>query len=352
MSKRKLIPLFVAFFGAVGALVLIPTNVRAQAQLTTCDEANRSTDSLRLSNRLGELKLENNKLSEEISNLRNELPSALSPPELDNMKKRLEKLRQKPNKTEDDESSAQALDNAIKKARTEDDIRKEINDKEGIVAQNSNLSLCVQSRLFQLSSPDFKQSISNTFAILIGAVIVFFFVLAIIDETMRRAIFSGETGIQFITLFSLVIAIILFGVTGILEDKELAALLGGLSGYILGRTSRQPASTTPPVGAGPGKDVAALQQFIKDLESIKIMPATASLSSTSRTQKLTAEARDIDGAVIKDAKEFFVPIWESGDTKIAKVDQGGLVSRVAPGKCTVTASFGNIQSNNCDVTCT
>ena len=42
---------------------------------------------------------------------------------------------------------------------------------------------------------------------------------------------------QFLTLFSLVIAIILFGITQILEGKELAARLGGLSGYILGRTT-------------------------------------------------------------------------------------------------------------------
>jgi hypothetical protein len=47
----------------------------------------------------------------------------------------------------------------------------------------------------------------------------------------------GEFGIQFVTLFSLIIAIILFGVLKILEGRELAALLGGLSGYILGRTS-------------------------------------------------------------------------------------------------------------------
>jgi hypothetical protein len=40
---------------------------------------------------------------------------------------------------------------------------------------------------------------------------------------------------QFITIFSLVIAIILFGITGILESKELSALLVGLSGFILGR---------------------------------------------------------------------------------------------------------------------
>lgn len=79
---------------------------------------------------------------------------------------------------------------------------------------------------------------SITFAALIGLVIVGFFLLSSLDETIRQAIFSSETGIQFLTRFSLVIAIILFGITGILQDKELAALLGSLSGYILGRYSK------------------------------------------------------------------------------------------------------------------
>ena len=60
-----------------------------------------------------------------------------------------------------------------------------------------------------------------------------------IDRTLVIAytIFAGEKGMQFITLFLIVIAIILFGIMGTLEGRELAALLGGLSGYILGRTS-------------------------------------------------------------------------------------------------------------------
>jgi hypothetical protein len=36
-------------------------------------------------------------------------------------------------------------------------------------------------------------------------------------------------------MFAIVIAVILFGIINILESKELSALLGGLSGYILGR---------------------------------------------------------------------------------------------------------------------
>ncbi len=83
----------------------------------------------------------------------------------------------------------------------------------------------------------FKTQIAFAFAMLVASVIGGFFLLSWKDEAVRRAIFSGESGIQFLTLFSVVIAIILFGITGILESKELAALLGGLSGYILGRVT-------------------------------------------------------------------------------------------------------------------
>ena len=82
---------------------------------------------------------------------------------------------------------------------------------------------------------EFKSQISLYFAVLLGFMILCFFGVAFYDEKVRNTIFSGQSGMQFVTLFSLIIAIILFGITGILEDKELAALLGGLSGYILGR---------------------------------------------------------------------------------------------------------------------
>lgn len=77
------------------------------------------------------------------------------------------------------------------------------------------------------------------FAALVGLVIIGFFAVAFRDEKIRQTIFSGQAGIQFLSLFSLVIAIILFGITGILEGKELAALLGGISGYILGRVASE-----------------------------------------------------------------------------------------------------------------
>ena len=148
----------------------------------------------------------------------------------------------------------------------------------------------------------------------------------------------------------MVIAIILFGIINILEGKELAALLGGLSGYILGRTSQKgappaAAPTTPTGGA------ATLQKFIKDLNSIGVSPSSATLSSTSKAHQLIAEPKDIKGAVIKDDDKLFVPEWESSDPAVAKVDQSGLVSMVGPGTANVTASYGNIKSEPCVVTC-
>src|SRR6185295_18761345 len=105
----------------------------------------------------------------------------------------------------------------------------------------------VRRALASIYTPEqaFKRIMSITFAVLIGLVIIGFFFLSYLDGTMRQAIFPGETGIQFLTLFSLVIAIILFGITGILQDKELAALLGGLSGYILGRSSTGTSASGP-----------------------------------------------------------------------------------------------------------
>ncbi len=87
------------------------------------------------------------------------------------------------------------------------------------------------------ASNNFRKWITIAFAVLVGIVIVGFFVVASQQKNLRDAIFSTDSGLQFVTLFSLIIAIILFGVINVLEGRELSALLGGLSGYILGRAA-------------------------------------------------------------------------------------------------------------------
>jgi hypothetical protein len=109
---------------------------------------------------------------------------------------------------------------------------------------------------------DFKKQIALAFTFLVLLVIVGFFAVSWRDSTVRQAIFSSDSGIQFLTLFSVVIAIILFGITGILESKELAALLGGLSGYILGRVTSQSnipavAPATPGSSRSPGASASS-----------------------------------------------------------------------------------------------
>jgi hypothetical protein len=98
------------------------------------------------------------------------------------------------------------------------------------------------------SQRDFTLWSTAIFGLLIGGVIGAFYWIAFRSQTVRDAVFTGDNGIQFITIFSLVIAVILFGVLKILEGKELSALLGGLSGYILGRggISRGVVPVAPP----------------------------------------------------------------------------------------------------------
>lgn len=128
--------------------------------------------------------------------------------------------------------------------------RDSLAEKRASLQERRQLAVQIEDKIASLLSPEhaFKRWMSFVFAFLILCVIVGFFVLAFRDRTIRQAIFAGQAGLQFVTLFSVVIAIILFGITGILEGRELGPLLAGLSGYILGsRTKnreRPPAAET------------------------------------------------------------------------------------------------------------
>jgi hypothetical protein len=322
----------------------------AQTQLNDCTQIRQTNDFLALADRRAELIDDTQDLSGEIADLEKQLPDAITDAELDGLKKQIEELDKKGTaRTELENQTLLNLQTKIKAVKTDTALNQEITAKKKTLSDDKALLQCVQSAISQLNSPDqtFRLWMSVLFGLLIAAVIVSFFVLAFRDEVMRRAIFSGETGIQFLTLFSLVIAIILFGITSILESKELSALLGGLSGYILGRSMQKPTA-----GSQTGAGLAEFQKFLKDLKSIAVKPNNINLSATAKTQQLIAEPLDANGNPIADPAKFFVSAWESSDTKVAKVDDTGLVAMVGVGTCTVSATFANLKSNPCQVTVT
>jgi len=83
---------------------------------------------------------------------------------------------------------------------------------------------------------EFKTTMSICFVILIGILLISFFLIVYLrsDKSLSKDLLGGY-GLQFITLFVLIIAIILFGILDILKGSELAAMLSGISGYILGK---------------------------------------------------------------------------------------------------------------------
>jgi hypothetical protein len=85
----------------------------------------------------------------------------------------------------------------------------------------------------------YRTLVSAIFAAIVFYLVSRFFRVVQDNEEVKKDIFGGDAGIQFITLFSIVIAVILFGILEILGANELSALLGGLSGYILGKTTKK-----------------------------------------------------------------------------------------------------------------
>lgn len=91
----------------------------------------------------------------------------------------------------------------------------------------------------EYKSQEFRVSVSAFFSALIAVMIISFFAIIFMksgDDVGRLLLSDG--GLQFVTIFVLIIAIILFGILNILEGRELAAILSGIAGYILGRGAR------------------------------------------------------------------------------------------------------------------
>ncbi|GHT26749.1 hypothetical protein FACS189432_01760 [Bacteroidia bacterium] len=114
----------------------------------------------------------------------------------------------------------------------------------------------------EFRNQDFRIWISLTFSGLIAVLLLafFFIIFKRSDANLSQLLLSGA-GLQFITVFILIIAIILFGILNVLGGSELAAILSGISGYVLGKGGEVIAdkmktkeNTVPPVQENPNKD--------------------------------------------------------------------------------------------------
>lgn len=253
-------------------LLFIPDTFGADPQSSSEKIDDTEATFFELADRKARLVGEIGDLRQKIAENRKKLPNVRSAEEsVSSRKNELQKIIEEIAKLESapkDQNTSQQIENlATKRTRAEQDIRIVQNDLEGESSTSLQTAITngeaaldrkiteqqnLERKILQMRTPaqEFKSQLSIIFAALIAFVIIGFFVISYVDDKVRAAIFSGQSGIQFLTLFSLVIAIILFGITGILEGKELAALLGGLSGYILGRSTQDKPATPPERAAG------------------------------------------------------------------------------------------------------
>jgi hypothetical protein len=112
--------------------------------------------------------------------------------------------------------------------------------RQNIGALQQDIFLAEQA-IYSSLSPEFREQdfriwTSLTFSGLIAVLLLAFFAIIFkrSDVSLSKHLLSSS-GLQFITVFILIIAIILFGILNVLGGSELAAILSGISGYILGK---------------------------------------------------------------------------------------------------------------------
>lgn len=125
--------------------------------------------------------------------------------------------------------------NAMKLVKT--DIETSKRNIQTINTDIEKITRTINNRMnLEQSQQSFRQWTSMIYAILIAIIILSFFLILFKSNSKETAtLLMGESGLQFITLFSLIISIILFGVLNILEGKELAAIISAIAGFILGK---------------------------------------------------------------------------------------------------------------------
>ena len=211
------------------------------------------------------MKLENEEgsIRQKIKEGTNDTNAEKYSPDLERIKKNRIELKVEILKMEKRNKSAAENEKRVEEA-SQHNIKMSLRNEKSLQEANSDIEcfsalqnkidgLIYATLIPQTQKNQFKLWMSGIFAFMVLVVILGFFTVALRDSGVRSAIFSNQTGIQFVTLFSLVIAIILFGITGILEAKELSALLGGISGYILGRVTTERAQV--PQAGTPSRSV-------------------------------------------------------------------------------------------------
>ncbi len=84
----------------------------------------------------------------------------------------------------------------------------------------------------------------------------------------------------------------------------------------------------------------------RDVSSVVVTPAAATVVSLGDTVQLTATALDADGNTIIGATF----VWASSDPATAAVSDAGVVTAIASGTATVTAANGGVTSNGAAIT--
>lgn len=147
----------------------------------------------------------------------------------------------------------------------------------------------------EYQSQKFRIWVSLFFSLLIGIMIVSFFgtIYKKAGDSVGTLLLS-DGGLQFVTIFVLIIAIILFGILNILEGRELAAILSGIAGYILGRGaqvktqgSAGDAPQPQPEPAAPANDTPPAGPTAVRVPSIFLPPAPPARTETPPARDVT-----------------------------------------------------------------
>ena len=93
------------------------------------------------------------------------------------------------------------------------------------------------------------------------------------------------------------------------------------------------ATITATAGEASGSAMVTVAQVVR---SVTVAPAEANFAALSDTLRLTAEALDANGHAVAGAELS----WETSDDSVATVDASGLVTTVANGTATITATAG------------